>query len=328
MKTVRWGILGCGAVCERKSGPGMYKTPHSELVAAMRRNPAQLEDFARRHGVRKTYTDADALIADPEVDIVYVATPHDSHRDLALRVLRAGKPVYIEKPMAMNAAEAEEILAAAGRAGQPVFVALYRRALPYFRKVRELLDAGTIGTPQTVEMRFLRPASASDRDAEHLPWRLRPEQGGDGYFYDLAPHMLDILDFLLGEIDDARGYKTNLGGLYAASDTVAATLHFRSGAAGTALWNFVAPETLREDAIVIAGSRGTIRFSSFRFDPIEVTTAAGVERYDIAPPEHIQQPLIRTIVDQLRGEPVRCPSTGETALRTVRIMDRIMETRL
>ena len=93
MDTVRWGILGCGAVCERKSGPAMYKTPHSELVAAMRRDRERLEDFARRHGVRKIYTDADALIADPEVDIVYVATPHDTHRDLALRVLAAGKPV-------------------------------------------------------------------------------------------------------------------------------------------------------------------------------------------------------------------------------------------
>ena len=326
MDTVRWGILGCGAVCERKSGPAMYKTPHSELVAAMRRDRERLEDFARRHGVRKIYTDADALIADPEVDIVYVATPHDTHRDLALRVLAAGKPVYIEKPMAMSAAEAEEILAAAERCGQKVFVALYRRALPYFRKVRELLDAGTIGTPQTVEVRFLRPAVAVDRDREHLPWRLRLEQGGDGYFYDLAPHMLDILDFLLGEIDDAQGFKTNLGGLYDVADTVSATLHFRSGAAGTALWSFVAPEQQREDTIVIAGSRGIVRFSSFRFDPIEVTTAAGVERYEIAPPEHIQQPLIRTIVDELRGEG-RCPSTGETAARTVQIMDRIMQQR-
>ena len=131
----------------------------------------------------------------------------------------------------------------------------------------------------------------------------------------------------MGEIDDAQGFKTNLGGLYDVADTVSATLHFRSGVAGTALWNFVAPEQLREDTILLAGSRGTVRFSTFRFAPIEVTTAAGIERYEIAPPEHIQQPLIRTIVDELRGLG-RCPSTGESAARTVRIMDRIMRQRL
>ena len=92
MENVNWGILGCGDVCERKSGPPMYKTPHSALAAVMRRDAAKAADFARRHGVPKSYTDADALIADPGVDIVYVATPPDSHRELALKVLAAGNP--------------------------------------------------------------------------------------------------------------------------------------------------------------------------------------------------------------------------------------------
>ena len=165
LENVRWGILGCGDVCERKSGPPMYKTAHSSLVAVMRRDRERLLDFARRHGVARTYTDADALIADPEVDIVYIATPPASHRELTLRVLAAGKPVYVEKPMAMTYAECREMIAAADRARQPLFVAYYRRALPYFVKARELLDAGAIGTPLTVEVRYLRPAAPEDRDA-------------------------------------------------------------------------------------------------------------------------------------------------------------------
>src|SRR5213592_2609043 len=96
---VRWGIIGCGDVTEVKSGPGFQKAERSSLVAVMRRNGALAADYSRRHGVPKWYDDADALIADPEVDVVYVATPPSSHMDYALRVARAGKPVYVEKPM-------------------------------------------------------------------------------------------------------------------------------------------------------------------------------------------------------------------------------------
>ena len=185
MKTVNWGIVGCGNVCERKSGPAMYKTPHSALAAVMRRDAEKAADFARRHNVPKSYTDAAALIADPEVDIVYVATPPGTHRELAVQALEAGKPVYVEKPMAMNHAECLEMIAAAEKAGQKLFVAYYRRALPYFLKVKELLDSGAVGEELGVEVRYFRPESPGDRDPARLPWRLRREVGGEGYFYDM-----------------------------------------------------------------------------------------------------------------------------------------------
>lgn len=324
LDTVHWGILGCGAVCERKSGPPMYLTEHSQLVAVMRRDEARAADFARRHGVARYYTDAAKLIADPEVDIVYVATPPVSHRDLAIRVVEAGKPVYVEKPMAMNYAECREMIAAAERCGMPLFVAYYRRALPYFLKIKELIDQGRIGTPQRVEVRYLRPARPADLDREHLPWRLRREVGGDGYFYDLAPHTLDILDFLLGEISQAEGTKSNLGGLYEVADTVTALMQFRSGACGTGLWCFVSRPDEQEDSVLIAGSRGSLRFSTFAFTPIELQSPDGSERFEITPPEHIQGPLIRTIVDELRGVG-HCPSTGRSAARTSWVIDQIMK---
>lgn len=324
LETVHWGILGCGAVCERKSGPPMYLLDHSQLVAVMRRDEARAADFARRHGVARYYTDAAELIADPGVDIVYVATPPASHRELAIRVMEAGKPVYVEKPMAMDYAECREMIAASERCGVPLYVAYYRRALPYFLKVKELIGCGRIGTPQRVEVRYLRPAGPEDRDPAHLPWRLRREVGGDGYFYDMAPHTLDILDFLLGEISAAEGTKSNLGGLYEVADTVSALLQFRSGARGTGLWSFVSRPDEQEDSVLIAGTRGSVRFATFAFSPIELQTPEGMEHFEIAPPEHIQGPLIRTIVDELRGVG-RCPSTGRSAARTSRVIDQIMK---
>ena len=323
MKTVNWGIVGCGNVCERKSGPAMYKTPHSALAAVMRRDAEKVADFARRHNVPKSYTDAAALIADPEVDIVYIATPPGTHRELTIQALEAGKPVYVEKPMAMTGAECRAMNDAAAKAGQKLFVAYYRRALPYFLKVKELLDGGSVGKPLTAEVRLFRPESPGDRDAANLPWRLRREVGGEGYFCDLAPHTLDILDFLLGEIADARGCKTNLGGFYDVADTVTAAFRFRSGVAGTGTWCFVAPPQTAEDSVTITGRKGIVRFSTFAFSPIELTTAGGTERFRIDPPEHIKGPLIETIVAELRDEG-RCPSTGASAARTSRVMDRII----
>src|SRR5690625_1222950 len=137
METVRWGIIGVGHVTEVKSGPGFQQAERSELVAVMRRHGERAADYARRHGVPRWYDDADALIADPEVDAVYIATPPDSHAEYAVRVLEAGKPVYVEKPMARTAAECEQMLSASRRSGLPVFVAYYRRAMPRFVKVKE-----------------------------------------------------------------------------------------------------------------------------------------------------------------------------------------------
>ena len=173
-------------------------------------------------------------------------------------------------------------------------------------------------------MRYFRPESPGDRDPARLPWRLRREVGGEGYFYDMAPHTLDILDFLLGEIADARGHKANRGGFYDVADTVTASFRFRSGLVGTGAWCFVAPPSAAEDSVVVTGRKGSVRFSTFAFTPVELVTEQGVERFQIASPEHIQGPLIETIVRELRGEGL-CPSTGISAARTSRVMDEIMK---
>jgi 1,5-anhydro-D-fructose reductase (1,5-anhydro-D-mannitol-forming) len=95
MKTIRWGMIGCGDVAEVKSGPGFYKADHSSLVAVMRRNGALAADYARRHGVARWTDDAEAIIQAADVDAVYIATLTDSHREYTLRCSRAGKPVYV-----------------------------------------------------------------------------------------------------------------------------------------------------------------------------------------------------------------------------------------
>src|SRR5438067_2386074 len=117
---VRWGIIGCGDVTEVKSGPAFQKIENSELIAVMRRTGALAKDYAERHNVPKWYEEADALINDPDVDAVYIATPPKFHKEYTIKAAKAGKPVYVEKPMARNVAECQEMISACETAGVPL----------------------------------------------------------------------------------------------------------------------------------------------------------------------------------------------------------------
>ena len=322
METVRWGIIGCGNVCEVKSGPAFYKVENSRLVAVMRRDVAKAADFAQRHNVPKWYSNAEELLADAQIDAVYIATPPSSHKDYALMALKAGKAVYVEKPMALTHEECMEMVRASEEVGKPIFVAHYRRGLPYFIKVKELVENGAVGKPLTVRVELLKSPRETDINASNHTWRVKPEVAGGGYLLDLAPHTIDILDFILGKIIDVQGYATNLGGFYAAEDTVAASFRFESGALGSALWSFVAAPDAEADTIEIVGTKGKLTFSTFKFTPIEYVGAGGSETFAIAPPQHIQQPLIQTIVDEFLGRGC-CPSKGEVAARPNWFFDKI-----
>jgi predicted dehydrogenase len=123
MRTIRWGIIGCGDVTEVKSGPGFQKANNAELVSVMRRSGALARDYAQRHGVPRWYDNAGDLINDPEVDAVYIATPPSLHKIYTLLSAEAGKPVYVEKPMALNFVECQVMLLACRAARVPLFVA-------------------------------------------------------------------------------------------------------------------------------------------------------------------------------------------------------------
>lgn len=317
---VRWGIIGCGDVTEVKSGPGFQAAEGSELVAVMRRHGDLAEDYARRHGVPRWYDDSDALIQDGEVDAVYVATPPSSHRAYTLAAAEAGKPVYVEKPMAMNHRECMEMVEACEAANVPLFVAYYRRTLPRFLKIKSLLDSDAVGSVRLINVTYHEKPRAED--LEGVPhWRVDPRIAGGGYFCDLASHMLDFLQYCFGEIETACGHASNQMHLYEAEDMVSGAFTFRDGIQGTGLWNFNAHADL--DRTEIVGSRGRITYSTFDEEPILLENDAGVRPFRIQNPPHVQQPLIQTVVDHLLGRGV-CPSTGRTAARTNWVMDQML----
>lgn len=321
---IHWGFIGCGAVTEKKSGPAFSKVEGSEVVAVMRRDGDKARDYALRHGIRKWYDNADQLIHDPDVNAVYVATPPGSHAEYAIATMKVGKPVYIEKPMAASYAECVEINKVSRETGVPCFVAYYRRTLPYFKRVKQLLDDGALGKLSSVQIRFAIPPYAADYDKNNLPWRVRKEIAGAGYFYDLASHQFDLLDFLLGPIVKAEGFANNIAGLYEPEDSVNAAFRFESGLSGSGSWSFVAPKNTRTDLIDFVGTEGKLTFSTFDFTPIKLETAGGIQEFREENPENIQYFLIESIVRYLNGDGNLPVSTGLSAERTNWVMDRIL----
>lgn len=320
-ENVKWGIIGCGDVTEIKSGPAFQKVANSELVAVMRRNEAMAADFAMRHGVPKWYSDADDLINDPEVNAIYIATPPDSHADYCIKAMNAGKPVYVEKPMALNTQECQRMIEASTYTGMPLFVAYYRRALPLFVRIKQLIENKVIGDIKLINLKLHWPAQQEELDG-NPGWRVFPEISGGGYFHDLASHQIDYLEYTLGPIVEAKGMSENQAGLYPAPDTVTGLLKFESGAVATGSWCFTVPEDHFCDQTEIIGSKGKITFSFFDSQVLHIETETTDEKIEIPHPEHVHQPLVDLVVQELRGEGA-CPSTGITGIRANMWIDKI-----
>jgi len=325
MDKINWGIIGCGDVTELKSGPAFNKVAHSELVAVMRRDGAKAADYAERHKVPKWYTDAALLINDPAVNAIYVATPPDTHARYAIEAMKAGKPVYVEKPMARNYRECQEMIRVSEETGMPLFVAYYRRTLPAFLKVKAMLAEGTIGRPLTTNIRLHKAFGEKDQHREQQSWHVNPAISGGGHFFDLASHQLDYLDFLFGPITEVQGIAKNLAGYYPAEDTVTATFTFESGVTGTGSWCFVVGEGTEEDIIEITGTKGKISFSCFQLGEVKLILSDKTTTFGFQNPENISRNLIQQVVDALRGDG-GCVSTGHSAARTSWVLDEITKT--
>ncbi len=321
MDIVRWGMIGHGSVTEVKSGPPLYKCEHSVLRGVYGRNKEKALDYAKRHRIGLVYDTVEQMLADPEIDAVYLPLPPNLHRDYALRCIDAGKIPYIEKPMAMNYGECVEIMERATAKHLPVYVAFYRRGLEKFLKIKSIIDAGDIGSVRSVEIRHYLPPEAADRDRNKLPWRLIPEISGGGKFLDMAVHVLDILDFLVGPITEARGFATNQGGLYDVEDTVTAGFQFTSGVLGSGSWCYVADHA--EEGVRILGDRGSLSFEALGYGPLTLRQGDQTRVFHFNAPEHIGQPYIQSIVNELTGRG-KSNANLASASNVIKITDQIL----
>ncbi len=318
-KLIRWGIIGCGDVTEKKSGPAFNKVPNSSLIAVMRRDTAKAKDYAERHGVPKWYDEATALINDPEVNAIYIATPPKYHEEYAIASLKAGKPVYVEKPMSTSLSACLRMEEAARSTGIPLCIAHYRRQLPMFLSIKTLLAEEAIGKIRTIRLSMLQPDQSSIIATTGNNWRVDPDMAGAGLFFDLAPHQLDLIHYFFGPAKESFGIAKNQAGLYKAEDVVTGIMRLENDILFTGQWCFTVSEGMREDIVEINGSAGKISFPVFGHE-VEILREGKKEVISFDPPQHIQKPMIEKIVQYFLGK-AENPCSAADAIESMQVMD-------
>ena len=310
---LRWGIIGCGDVVERKSGPSVQRAGRSEIIVLMRRNREKLQTLAEKLGAPSWTDRADVVIHDPRVDIVYVATPPSSHENYVLEAAKVGKHVLVEKPMAMEAQQAERMVEACERAGVQLFVAYYRRFHPHVLKMRELIRQGRIGEPLQA---FVDIATAPPSDPQ--AWRLKPEISGGGLFVDVGSHRVDVVVRLLGEINAVCGVTSTFEPQCRVEQTVSLCLRFLTGAQCVIMGDFLSGR--KADRLEIIGTEG--RITTQRLDGHAFVLHSGHAEesfsFDAYPAPHLG--LIRHIEGVLLDGKAN-ESSGRDGLITETILD-------
>lgn len=308
MEKITWGIIGCGDVAEVKSGPAFQKCEYSELLAVMRRNGALAKDFAQRHQVPIWYDNAELLLSNPKINAVYIATPPNTHLEYAAKALEAGKHVYLEKPMVLSEFEAKQLEITVQKSDKKLVVAHYRRFLPMYLKIKELLSKKTIGNIHNVAIRFLQNFDSNPKNN----WRLQPEVSGGGHFHDMAPHQIDLLYYFFGEFEAIKGQASNKSGKNLTDDTINGIIKFKNNIDFQGLWSFISPKFLEKDLCTIYGEKGIITFSFYK-DEMTLTTDYVHEKFKFNNPENIQQPMIQQTINYFLGKNLNpCPVSEGT----------------
>ncbi len=340
-RNIRWGIVGLGDVCQKKSGPAFYKCRGSELVAVMRRTPGKANEFAAKvpGGKCTGYENLDDFLSHPELDAVYVSTRPGTHLEICEKVAKAGKACYVEKPVGRCREESEKIANLFADAGLPLYTAYISRAYDRTQAIRTLISNGAVGDEITnVSYKLIGSGGARDMDGE-LPWRLDAKDSGGGLIMDVGCHVLDRIDYLCGPLIDVKGSGTNkhqpnvpvedFVQLTAKIGKCAwAAIPNKEGAYVTCSWDFASTEAPCDEFKII-GPKGSLKMAAMSPSaPIEVYDSYGklLEKLNFEMPEHTAQALIQAVTDDLRGVGKQdFLSFGDNAIRTSEVLDTVLD---
>ncbi len=316
MESVRWGLIGCGDVAEHKGGPALYTAEGSSLEAVMSRDAGRAADFAERHGARRSYTSVGALLADPDVDAVYIATPPSSHAALTLEAAAAGKHILCEKPMALSVAEGRAMIEACRAHGVRLSIAYYRRYWPVIRRMKALVEEGRLG--RLVQAHVRTADRHRPRPDGRRAWLTQPETAGGGFLTDVGTHRLDLLAYFLGEPVRVHALTATLTLEAAVDDSAALALQFAEGALATAAFNWNVGAAI--DEVELSGTEGRLWARNLAAGHLEWTRGAETETFSLPAPAITHLGLVQAFVDALRrGEPNPLP--GEDGLQATRMTE-------
>jgi len=288
MRKIGWGLIGCGDIARKRVAPALRDLENCELVSVSRADATRAEAFAAEFGARRWHSDWRELIADPEVEAVYIATPVHLHASQAVAAAEAGKHVLCEKPLALSAAECERMNAAAEANGVSLGVAYYRRFYPVVERVKEILGSGEIGAPVVAQVNaFERFEPGPDHPRR---WLLDKSLSGGGPMFDFGCHRVEVLLNLFGAPVVIRAVNGNVLFLRDVEDTSCAIFHFERGPQAVLTVTHAAREP--QDTLEVFGSEGSVRVDVLNEGTLRVR-AGGGERVEAHPPHpNLHQPLI------------------------------------
>ena len=317
---IRWGILGCGDVVRKRVAQAIVDEPNSELLAACRRDEAKLNAFCDEFGTERRYSaDAD-LLADADVDAVYIATPVNLHLPQTVAAAEAGKHVLVEKPMAMSAAECDAMIDACRQNGVKLGVAYYRRFYPIVARIKQIIDSGEIGQIMSISAVTATPFAMQPSDDGY--WRVVPEQGGGGALMDIGSHRLNLFVDLAGEPTDVKAVCGTVAGDYAADDCATLVMQFANRAHGNLQVYFGAQ--VDPDEFAIMGTKGRLLARPLNGSRLEIDLG-GEQRSEEHPPSaNFNAPQIADFVAAIQDD--RDPEvSGEEGRKTNVVMEQAYE---
>ena len=315
MKQLRWGLIGCGDIAQKRIAPALRDSASCELVAVNRAQSELAASFAKQFGARRWYLDWRKLVLDEEIDAVYIATPVHLHAEQAIAAAQAGKHVLCEKPMAMNVLECDQMIDASRNNKVKLGVAYYRHFYPVVERIKAIIKSGEIGTPVLAQINafeWFNPDADNPRS-----WLLKKELAGGGPMFDFGCHRIEVLTNIFGPITEVRSITANVLFDREVEDTASALFRFERGTCGVLSVSHAAVES--KDSVNIFGSLGSIRVSILNEGKIRVVGKLG-ERYEAHPPAaNLHAPLIEDFVQAVSTD--REPAVSGATGRAVAVVE-------
>ena len=288
MAKLRWGLIGCGDISRKRVAPALNELETCELVAVNRGRVELAESFAREFGARRWYADWRELLADKEIDAVYIATPVYQHVEQTIAAAEAGKHVLCEKPMAMNVAECDQMIAACRANVVKLGIAYYRHFYPVVQRAKAIIASGEIGKPVVAQINAFERFNPQPGEDRH--WLLEAAKAGGGPMMDFGCHRIEVLLNLFGEIRRTKSLTGRALFDREVEDTSIASFEFDSGLQAALTVTHAALES--QDTLDIFGSEGSLHIPVLNRGELRVKTAAGERREQHSPHTNIHLPLI------------------------------------
>lgn len=282
--TIRWGLLGVGDIANKRVAAAIQNDPKSELVAVCRRDETKLQQFADQFGVCHRMANASEMIASNELDAIYIATPVDLHCPQTIAAAGAGKHVMVEKPMAIDPQQCDQMITACEAAGVTLGVAYYRRFYPVVRRIQTLIQSGLLGRVLSISA-----VTGNTNRFEADNWRVVRSRGGGGPLMDIGSHRLDVFLQLLGPVSQVKSNVIE-SDEFEAEQVSTVMMQFASGANGVLQCYFGTTNT--PDRLEVIGTDGRISVEDLNQGDLVVHTNSGQKKESHPPHENLHAPLI------------------------------------